>query len=87
MYFHTYLGSGHFFRFKILNFNIFLGMKILWIFLWGHHKIGLRLVVIFMHFRAFFKVNVRNRGYFLGLPKFQIFLGVLEIPDIFWGEQ
>ena len=33
--------------------NIFLDMKILWIFLWGHHKIGLYLVVISMHFRVF----------------------------------
>ena len=31
----------------------FLGMKILWIFFWGHHKIGLNLVVISMHFRVF----------------------------------
>ena len=42
---------GPFFGFKILNFNIFWGfekneyffggMKILWIFFGGHHKIGL----------------------------------------------
>ena len=57
---------GLFLGFKILNFNIlggggggfrknniFLGMNILWIFLWGHHKIGLYLVVISMHFRVF----------------------------------
>ena len=31
--------------------NIFWGMKILWIFFGGHHKIGLYLVVISMHFR------------------------------------
>ena len=31
--------------------NIFGGMKILWIFFWGHHKIGLYLGVITMHFR------------------------------------
>ena len=40
-YFHAYLGSGHFFGFKILNFIIFWGfqknryfwgIKILWIF-------------------------------------------------------
>ena len=40
-----------FFGFKILNFNIFWGfeknehflggIKILWIYFWGHHKIGL----------------------------------------------
>ena len=28
-----------------------------------------------MHFRVFFKVNVQNRRYFLGLLKFQIFFG------------
>ena len=33
--------------------NIFLGMKILLIFLGGHHKIGLYLGVISMHFRVF----------------------------------
>ena len=33
--------------------NIFEGMKILWIFLGGHHKIGLYLGVISMHFRVF----------------------------------
>ena len=26
-------------------------------------------------------------GYFFGLLKFHIFFGVLEIPDIFWGER
>ena len=31
----------------------FLGMKILWIFLGGHHKIGLYLWFISMHFRVF----------------------------------
>ena len=40
-----------------------------------------------MHFRVFFKVKVQNGGYFWGLLKFQIFLGVLEIPDIFWVER
>ena len=31
-------------------------------------------------------VKVPNGRYFNGLLKFQIFFGVLEIPDIFWGE-
>ena len=53
---------------------------------WGHHKNGLYLGVISMHFRVFFKVKVQNVGHFFGLLKFQIFLGVLEILDIFWGE-
>ena len=48
--------------FKILKFDIFggfqkndilLGMKILWVFLGGHHIIGLYLWVIIMHFRVF----------------------------------
>ena len=59
----SYIGRlGAFFGFKILNFNIFWGfrymnifwgMKILWIFLGGHHKIGLYLGVISMHLRVF----------------------------------
>ena len=53
---------GTFFGFKILNFNIFLGfrkmniffgMKILWIFFWGHNKVGLNSGFISMHFRVF----------------------------------
>ena len=35
---------------------------------------------------SFLKVNVQNGGIF-GSLKFQIFFGVLEIPDIFWGER
>ena len=55
----TYVGSGHFLGFKILNFNIFggfqkneyfWGMTNLWIFLGGHRKIGLYLGG---HFYAF----------------------------------
>ena len=69
---------------------IFLGMKILWIFLGGHHNIRLYLGVISMHFWVFFKVNVQNGGILGGLLKFQIFLGVLEILIFFlffffWG--
>ena len=33
--------------------NILLGMKILYMVFWGHHKIGLYLRVISMHFRVF----------------------------------
>ena len=44
-------------------------MKILWIFVGGHHKIGLYLGVISMHLRYFFKVKVQNGGYFLGDAK------------------
>ena len=35
------------------NINIFGGMKILWIFLGGHDKIGLVLGVSSMYFRVF----------------------------------
>ena len=54
----------------------------------GNHKIRLYLGVISMHFGVFFKVKVQNGGgyFFLGgggLLKFQIFLGVLEIPVFF----
>ena len=59
-------------------------MNILWIFLGGRHKIRLYLGVISMHFGVFFKVKVQNGGYFGGLLKFQIFLGVLEIPIFFF---
>ena len=61
-------------------------MKILWILFLGHHKVGLYLGVISMHFRVFFKFKVQNGGIFGGLLQFQIFFGVLEIPDSFWGE-
>ena len=39
------------------------------------------------HFYAFqgFPVKEQNGGYFLGLLKFQIFFGVLEIPGIIFG--
>ena len=41
----------------------------------SHHKIGIYLGVISMHFRVFFKVKVSN---------ISNILGVLEIPDIFF---
>ena len=63
LHFCTYIGSGYFFGFKILNFNIFWGFqkhKYFWgyedfvdIFLGCHHKISLYLGVISMHFRVF----------------------------------
>ena len=46
--------------------NMFWGMKILWIFLGGHHKIGLYLGVISMHFRFFFLRSRYRMGVFLG---------------------
>ena len=61
----------------------FRGMKILWKFFRGHHKIGLYLVFISMHLGSFLEVKVQNRGYFLGLPKFQI----LKFLIFFGGER
>ena len=52
---------------------------------WGHHKIGLYLGFISMHFRVFSEGQGTEWGYFWGLLNFQIFFGVLEIPDIFVG--
>ena len=45
--------------------NIFFVSDFVDIFL-GHHKIGLYLGVISMHFRVFFKVKVQNGEYFFG---------------------
>ena len=39
-----------------------------------------------MHFRVVSSGPVTEWGIFFGLLKFQIFIRVLEIPDIFWGE-
>ena len=51
---------------------------------WGHHKLGLYLGDISVHFRIFYKVKVQNREYFF---KISNFFGVLETPDIFLGER
>ena len=64
---------GSFFGFKILNFNIFGGFQknkygyedFVDIF-WGHHKIGLYIGYISMHFRVLFKVIVQNGDIFCG---------------------
>ena len=58
--------------------DIFWGSSQNWTIFKGY------LGVISMHFGSFLKVKVQNRGYFFGLLKFQIFFGVLEIPDIFF---
>ena len=67
---------GLFFGFKSLNFNnywvfrkmnIFLDMKILWIFFGGSSQNWASLRVISMHFMVFFKVKGTELGYFLGL--------------------
>ena len=44
-------------------------------FLGGHHKIGLYLGVISMHFWVFSLGQDTELGIFLGWLKFQIFLG------------
>ena len=66
------------------NNDILFGMKILWIFFWGHHKIGLYLGVIFYAFYGLFLRSTYRMGIFFGLLKFRIFFGVLEIPDIYF---
>ena len=66
--------------------NIVLGMKILWIFFWGHLQIGLVLRGFFLCILgSFLKVNIQNLDIFLGCKNFKYFLGALEISDIFWG--
>ena len=50
-------------------------MKILWIFLGGHHKIRQYLGVISMHFGVFFKVKVQ-KGVFWGVAKISNSFGV-----------
>ena len=57
-------------------------MKILWIFVWGLHKIGLYLGVISMHLG----LQGTEVGILFGAAKILNIFRVLEIPDIFWGE-
>ena len=72
-----------FFRVKVFEFNIFggfklteyfSGIKILWILFGGHHKIGLYLEIISMHFRVFSEGQGSEWRIFFGLLKFQIFI-------------
>ena len=65
--------------------NIFGGLKILWIFFGVTTKLAYILGSFLFILGYFLKGKVQNGGYFLGLLKFQIFFGMLEIPDIFWG--
>ena len=61
-------------------------MKILWIFFGVTTKLD--YIKWSCNLGSFLKVKVQNRGYFFGLPKFQIiFLVMLEITDIFWDER
>ena len=74
--FHTYVGSGHFFwggsKFEFQFLGVFRkmyflgGMKILWTWFWCHHKIGLYLGVISMHFRVFSEVQGTEWDIFWG---------------------
>ena len=66
--------------------NIFWGMKNLWIFFGGSSQ---NKTIFRGHFYAFKGLFLRSRykmGDIFGLVKFKYFLGVLEIPDIFFGE-
>ena len=65
--------------------NIFWGMNILWIFFWGHPKIGLVLGVMSMYFRVFSLGKYTDSGYLFGLQNFKYFFGMLQISDIFLG--
>ena len=70
-----------------IKINIFWGMKILWIFLGGHHEIGLYLVVISMHFRVFSLGQGTEWGMFFGVAKISnIFWGCLKFLIFFGGE-
>ena len=81
---------SYFLGFNILNFNIFgvfRKMNNFWEwrfcgYFWG---VITKLGYIKGPFLCILG-SVQNGGYFLGLLKFQIFFGVLEIPDIFWHE-
>ena len=69
LYFHAYVGSGYFGGFKILNFNIFGGMKILWIFYGVITKLD-------------YTMHVFSEGQG---TKWRIFFGLLKIQIFIWG--
>ena len=95
-YFHTYVGSGHFLGFKILNFIIILGFQKKWYFwgyedfvdiFWGHHKIDYikgSFICILGYFLKV-KVGLQNGGYFLGCQNSKYSLGYLKCLIFFWG--
>ena len=93
-YFHTYVGSGHFWGFKILNFSIFFYL----FFFWGGG--GFRKMNIFgvWTFCGYFFGGQTKIGLYLGVismhfrvfskgqgTEWGIFLGVAKISNIFWG--
>ena len=79
---------------KFLNFDIFgffqkneysFGYEdFVDVFFGGHHKIGLYLGVISMHFRVFLRSRYRI-GDIFGVAKISNIFGVLEIPDNYLG--
>ena len=80
----SYVGSGHFSGFKILNFDIlgdfqkneyFGGYEDFVDIFWGHHKLDYMQGSFLRILRSFLKVKVQNGGYFFGLLKFHIFFG------------
>ena len=61
-------------------------MKILWIFLGDHHKIGLYLGGIYIHFRVFSEgQGTEWQIFFFGCLNLKYFFRVLGIPHIFMG--
>ena len=78
LYFHTYVGSGYCFGFKILNFNIF-GVLLKTEYFCGYEdfRIFLRVITKFdhtLHFRVFAEGQGTESRIFYGLLKFQIFI-------------
>ena len=63
--------------------NIFWGCDEIVDIFWGHHKTGLFLVVISIHYRAFSSGQGTELEYILGCCKISnIFGGMPDIPDI-----
>ena len=68
----------------VRKYDILGGMKILWIFFWGHHKTGLFFFfweggVISMHFRVFSYGQGTEWEYFGGVAKISNIFGVCLI--------
>ena len=94
-----YLSSEHYFWFKISEKYYFWDYEDLWIFFFlggggggrgggGHYEIGLFFSffgggVSFLYIIGRFKVKIQN-GNIFGVANFQIFLGIPDIPDLFF---
>ena len=79
-----------------MNFNIFWGFQKNEYFLWYEGIVDIFWVITQLDyilgsflciFWSFLKIKVQNGGYFLGLLKFHIFFGMLEIPHFFGGDE